>query len=172
MGHRGPLRLSSDRAWQGGAQARAGGRPARAHRPRPPVRVPRVKASAKPSRAAAPQAALRRGWTGRTVRRPHPGTPPLFTGLAEAPLRAGQVQWAWRQARRRAGLLDVHFHDLRHAGLTLSAPSGATLAEVMRRAGHASSAAALRYQHAADWRDADVAQRMSSFVRRGTPGGV
>lgn len=60
----------------------------------------------------------------------------------------------------------MHFHDLRHAGLTLSAQSGATLAEVMRRAGHASSRAALIYQHAADARDADVADLLSQLAKR------
>jgi integrase len=97
---------------------------------------------------------------------------PLFTGLTGGTLRAGQVQWAWRQARTQVGLPEVHFHDLRHAGLTLTAQSGATLAEVMRRAGHASSAAALRYQHAADRRDAEIAARLTSFARQGTSGGA
>ena len=58
----------------------------------------------------------------------------------------------------------MHFHDLRHAGLTLSAQAGATLAEVMRRAGHSSSAAALRYQHAADRRDAVIAARLTDLL--------
>jgi integrase len=71
-------------------------------------------------------------------------TAPLLTGPASGLLRAGQVQWAWKQARGRGGLLTAHFHDLRHAGLTRTAQSGATLAEVMRRAAHASSAAAIR----------------------------
>lgn len=57
----------------------------------------------------------------------------------------------------KAGLPDAHFHDPRHAGLTLSAQTGATLAEVMRRAGHSSTAAAMGYQHAADQRDAAIA---------------
>ena len=55
---------------------------------------------------------------------------------------------SWRKARKAAGIEHAHFHDLRHAGLTLSAQVGATLAEVMRRAGHSSAAAAIRYQHA------------------------
>ncbi len=95
---------------------------------------------------------------------------PLFIGPMGAPLRAGQVQWAWRHARVRAGVPTAHFHDLRHAGLTLTAQSGATLAEVMRRAGHASSAAAVRYQHAADRRDAEIAARLSAMARGGTGG--
>ncbi len=74
------------------------------------------------------------------------------------------MQYHWKIARARVGLPDVHFHDLRHAGLTLSAQAGATLAEVMRRAGHSSSAAALRYQHAADQRDALIASRLSDVA--------
>ncbi len=68
-------------------------------------------------------------------------------------------------ARVKAGLPDAHFHDLRHAGLTLSGQAGATLAEVMRRAGHSSAAAALRYQHAADKRDTEIAARLSALAK-------
>jgi integrase len=64
----------------------------------------------------------------------------------------------------------AHFHDLRHAGLTLTAQSGATPAEVVRRAGHSSSAAAVRYQHAADRRDVEIAARLSAMARGGTSG--
>jgi len=48
----------------------------------------------------------------------------------------------------------------------LAAQTGATLAEVMRRAGHASSRAALIYQHAAASRDAEVARRMGASASR------
>jgi hypothetical protein len=67
-------------------------------------------------------------------------------------------------ACRRANLLGIHVHDLRHAGLTLAAQSGATLAEVMRRAGHVSVAAAVTYQPAAERRDSDVAERIAEAV--------
>ncbi len=100
-----------------------------------------------------------------------PGLPgaPLFTRPDGSELRAHHVHYAWKRARIRAGLLDAHFHDLRHAGLTLSAQAGATLAEVMRRAGHSSAAAALRYQHAADQRDAEIATRLSQLGSIGVP---
>jgi integrase len=102
------------------------------------------------------------------LRRLGPGLPTarLFVRPDDTPLRVGHIQHAWRQAARGVGLEGVHFHDLRHAGLTLSAQSGATLAEVMRRAGHASSRAALIYQHAADARDADVADLLSQLAKR------
>ena len=62
-------------------EGRAARQPGRGRRPCPQLRprsgrVPRVKASAKPSRAAAPKAALRRGEPGRTVRGPTPGRAP------------------------------------------------------------------------------------------------
>jgi integrase len=75
------------------------------------------------------------------------------------------LEWYWRKAREVAGIKHAHFHDLRHAGLTLSAQVGATLAEVMRRAGHSSAAAAIRYQHAADKRDKEIAARLSRLAQ-------
>jgi integrase len=57
---------------------------------------------------------------------------------------------AWDRARSKVGRTELRFHDLRHSGLTWSAATGASIAELMRRAGHASQAAALRYQHATD----------------------
>lgn len=102
------------------------------------------------------------------LRRLGPGLPAarLFVRPDGTPMRAAHIQHAWLRASRDLGLEGVHFHDLRHAGLTLSAQSGATLAEVMRRAGHASSRAALIYQHAADVRDADVAKLLSALAKR------
>jgi integrase len=86
----------------------------------------------------------------------------VFTRRDGGELRAHHVHHAWQRARKQVGVEELHFHDLRHAGLTLSAQTGATLAEVMRRAGHVSSAAAIRYQHAADKRDAEIARRMAA----------
>jgi integrase len=80
----------------------------------------------------------------------------VFRRADGGPLRQHHVEWHWRVARQRAGYPDAHLHDLRHAGLTLAAQSGATLAEVMRRAGHSSSRAAMLYQHAVERRDAEI----------------
>jgi len=96
------------------------------------------------------------------ARGPMMPTARLFVRPDGRDLRAHHVEGPWQTARGRLGLDGVHFHDLRHAGLTLAAQSGATLAEVMRRAGHASSRAALIYQHAAASRDAEIARRMGA----------
>lgn len=73
------------------------------------------------------------------------------------------LRTAWDNARKKTGLT-YHLHDLRHAGLTWSAAAGATTAELMRRAGHASPQAALRYQHATEDRDQAVAKALAELA--------
>ena len=68
-------------------------------------------------------------------------------------------------AREAAGRPDLRWHDLRHTGAVLAAQTGATLAELMGRLGHSTPAAALRYQHAAQGRDAEIARRLSEIAR-------
>jgi hypothetical protein len=46
----------------------------------------------------------------------------------------------------------------------LAAATGATLAELMARLGHSTPGAAMRYQHAAKGRDAEIAAALSSLV--------
>ncbi len=72
--------------------------------------------------------------------------------------------YAWSRARRKVGRPDLRVHDLRHSGLTWAAATGATVAELMRRAGHKSSAAALRYQHATEDRDQALAAAMAELA--------
>jgi integrase len=72
------------------------------------------------------------------------------------------------EARRLAGRPDLAFHDLRHTGATMAAQEGATLAELMRRLGHSTPQAALRYQHSSDTRDAELARRLSDRANGGS----
>jgi len=85
----------------------------------------------------------------------------VFTGEKGGPLRPHVLQAAWNRARRATGLEHLHFHDLRHSGNTWAAATGASTAELMARMGHASSAAALRYQHATADRDRSIADALS-----------
>ncbi|MDA8264667.1 MAG: tyrosine-type recombinase/integrase [Actinomycetota bacterium] len=75
------------------------------------------------------------------------------------------LRTAWDNARRAVGV-SYHFHDLRHAGLTWSAATGASTAELMRRAGHASPHAALRYQHATEDRDHVLAKALAELAQK------
>ncbi len=67
-------------------------------------------------------------------------------------------------ARKVAGRDDLRWHDLRHTGAVLAARTGAMLAELMGRLGHSTPGAAMRYQHAAADRDAEIARRLSVLV--------
>jgi integrase len=71
---------------------------------------------------------------------------------------------SWNRARAIAGRPDLRFHDLRHTGLVLAAATGATLAELMARAGHSTVGAALKYQHAAQSRDREIAALLSKLA--------
>jgi integrase len=88
----------------------------------------------------------------------------LFYGEKGGPLRVHVFQDKWDGARRTLGLAEPHFHDLRHVANTLTAASGASTKELMYRMGHASPAAALRYQHATRDRDAALAAALSDLV--------
>ncbi|MGH9086953.1 MAG: tyrosine-type recombinase/integrase [Acidimicrobiales bacterium] len=93
------------------------------------------------------------------------GTAPLFTGPQGGRVRPAALQKAWDVARRSIGRPELHLHDLRHAGATWLAISGATTRELMARVGHASPAAALRYQHATEDRDVALAEALSGLSR-------
>jgi integrase len=68
-------------------------------------------------------------------------------------------------ARAAADRPDLRWHDLRHTGAVLAASTGATLAELMGRLGHSTPGAALRYQHAAQGRDMEIAKRLSELAK-------
>jgi integrase len=79
----------------------------------------------------------------------------------------GAFYKTWESARKAAGRPDLRFHDLRHTGAVLAAQTGATLAELMNRLGHSTPAMAIRYQHVAQDRDAEIARRLSAMVEVG-----
>ncbi len=87
----------------------------------------------------------------------------VFTGDKGGPLRDHVWQTKWARARRALELPDIHFHDLRHLANTLTA-SGASTRELMHRMGHASPAAALRYQHATSDRGAAIAAALGALI--------
>lgn len=88
----------------------------------------------------------------------------VVVGEKGGPLRPQVLAKSWSKARTAAGRPDLHLHDLRHSGLTWSAATGASIAELMRRAGHASPAAAIRYQHATADRDRVIADALADLA--------
>jgi integrase len=78
-------------------------------------------------------------------------------------VRAG---FGWREARRRAGRTDLDLHDLRHTGMSWAGQAGASLAELMHRAGHSTPSMAIHYQHSARERDREISRRLSALAER------
>jgi integrase len=91
----------------------------------------------------------------------------VFTSNQGGPLRQNNFRIRrWLPAVGRVGLEGIRFHDLRHVAGTLATVSGATIREVQARLGHASPAAAYRYQHVLDDRDAEIAKRLDIMMRQ------
>lgn len=94
------------------------------------------------------------------------GVERFFVGQDGQPMRGNAVYQAFVRARKRVGV-EVSFHDLRHTGQTLAASTGATLADLKKRLGHSSAAAALRYLHAVEGRDKELAGELSKLAEQG-----
>lgn len=90
----------------------------------------------------------------------------LFPAAADsnAHMSPSTLYKVYYPARKAADRDDLRWHDLRHTGAVLAAQTGATLAELMGRLGHSTPGAAMRYQHAAADRDAEIAKRLSALV--------
>src|SRR5664280_2688378 len=88
----------------------------------------------------------------------------VFVNRDGEPMRGDALRQAFERARDRVELPALRFHDLRHTGQTLAAAAGGSLADLMRRLGHSSTAAAKRYLHATDDRDREIAQALSKLA--------
>lgn len=89
----------------------------------------------------------------------------LFPGDGDDPVSPRTIDRVWNTGRVAAGRTDLRFHDLRHSGLTWAAATGASTAELMKRAGHKSATAALRYQHATEDRDRALADALGKLAK-------
>lgn len=104
---------------------------------------------------------------------------PLFTGPEGGPLTRKALSLAWRSACVAVGVVPYHaqkapnglrLYDLRHHAATLTARKpGITTKELMARIGHSTLAAALRYQHATQERDREIADFIDGVVANVKP---
>lgn len=90
----------------------------------------------------------------------------LFPAAHGGHLAPASLYRQFYKARSAARRDDLRWHDLRHSGAVLAAATGATLAELMARLGHSTPAAAMRYQHAAQGRDRQIAALLSKMVEK------
>ncbi len=89
----------------------------------------------------------------------------VFATTDGGPLRRSNFRRrVWEPATVEVGLAGLRFHDLRHTAATLAAASGASLKALMSRIGHASAAAALRYQHVVDGQDAEIVRHLEAVA--------
>jgi integrase len=63
------------------------------------------------------------------------------------------------ECRERFAEIDLHFHDLRHEGLSRYGEGGMLLRELQELAGHASPQTTVRYEHVGGVRLAEAMQR-------------
>jgi integrase len=70
----------------------------------------------------------------------------------------------WQPATQAAGVNGLRMHDLRHTAGTLATAAGGSLREVMHRLGHATTVAAVRYQHVMAERDAAIARELNRLI--------
>jgi integrase len=91
----------------------------------------------------------------------------LFPAAHGGHLAPASLYRQFYKARSTAKRDDLRWHDLRHSGAVLAAATGATLAELMARLGHSTPGAAMRYQHAAQGRDRQIAKLLSKLADSG-----
>ncbi len=76
----------------------------------------------------------------------------MVFGVTESGLR-----YHWKRLTRRAGIEDLHFHDLRHEAISRFFEKGLSVAEVALISGHKDVRQLFRYTHL---RAEDVAKKL------------
>jgi len=88
----------------------------------------------------------------------------LFSSPRSCHLSESAVRNVWRAALKTIGRENVRVHDLKHFAGTMTARTGATLAESMHRLGHASVSASLVYQNVVSGRAEAIAAALSALA--------
>jgi len=91
-----------------------------------------------------------------TVR--HPQKPLVFA--SKTPFGRVDIKKAWMEALKRSGILNYHFHDLRHQFCTFAAGMGASNVQLATAMGHRSLEMLLRYSNL----DAEVTKKYSNYI--------
>ncbi|HEY3547397.1 MAG TPA: tyrosine-type recombinase/integrase [Propionicimonas sp.] len=91
----------------------------------------------------------------------------LFSTRAGNPPPTNWIDSLVRAASDQVGLPGVTFHSFRHLAGTLTAQTGASTREIMRRMGQSTPRAAMIYQHAVDERDALIADQIAQGISGG-----
>ncbi len=71
---------------------------------------------------------------------------------------------AWQNARKRAGIQDFRFHDLRHSSASYLAMNGATPSEIAEVLGHKTLNMVKRYAHLSESHTQKVVESMNDKI--------
>jgi len=74
------------------------------------------------------------------------------------------IRSAWEIARKRAGLEDFRFHDLRHCAASYLAMNGATLRDIAEVLGHKTLRMVKRYSHLSEAHTSQVVAKMNESL--------
>lgn len=84
----------------------------------------------------------------------------------EAKLFPGNAETAWEVARKRAFLIDFHFHDLRHTFATRIAMAGIPLGVLQKLMGHSDISQTMRYAQVQPDRMVDAVMALDKIKER------
>jgi integrase len=90
----------------------------------------------------------------------------LFPG--RRPGKPIEIKKAWTNARKRAGIKDFRFHDLRHCASSLLLESGASLGQLAEVLGHRTLQMVKRYAHLSESHCAKLISTMNGELFAGT----
>lgn len=88
----------------------------------------------------------------------------VFTTTGGRPLARGAYGDVIRRGLHKINRTYVRVHDLRHTGQMLAALAGASMAELMQRMGHSTTAAAAIYMHTTTDHGRAVADQLSQMA--------
>jgi len=82
-------------------------------------------------------------------------------GQAGKPL---EIRKAWTTARKKAGVADFRFHDLRHCAASYMLEDGASIGQLMEVLGHRTPAMAKRYAHLSEGHAAQIVRTTTERI--------
>jgi len=86
---------------------------------------------------------------------------PLLFPSKKFPLKPIDLRTPWETALKKSGVVDFHWHDLRHCTASYLAMNGANLLEIADVLGHKTLAMVKRYAHLSDGHVSGVIARMN-----------
>jgi site-specific recombinase XerD len=88
----------------------------------------------------------------------------LLFPCASNPEKPADLYRSFNKALKQAGIIDFHWHDLRHCTASYLAMNGASLAEIAEVLGHKTLSMVKRYAHLSDGHVSNVVASMNAKI--------